>query len=558
MKDIFGTILILQFFVPAISGAQTTENATITWSAPLSAQEASDVRTEGTLIEAVNAAGTNTGSVTVNGVQFTNSTNLLSAATEASLLSRSTGDDGYDFLLGTVDFGNGPDEVELAIGAQQLVPGKNYLLQVWWTDGRRCCGNPRKMTIGDGLGQSVVLNSYGSKGFGQYAIGLFEARGVSQTMTLDTAGLTKFGSSGNAHITAYQVREVPFDSLARLESNVDTAVEVAASSVPPTSFAVVERETPTPRFAETTATVVERLQQLIVAGRPDLQPLPSEHQAAFQSLFQVSREQATEAYGVDLVIAVELQAAPDVTVLGVSIYEGLEQKGGYSDRYVLDRNRGLAINEDTLKLVVSDFRHTLRDVTQFYEGRSAEKRTVALNTVAAARPESVVVDRTGIRGDGGVVNEASTNTPFTGTVLDLSNGRQFVLTPFVDGRRHGLAESYYGFPNKLQRQWTYNQGQFDGELLHWSPYGPLVLQTQYADNVEAGVRTEWFHNSELSLRAFIEDGKQVGLSYHWTAKGEFSHCQHPDETKARDCPAVERIGSADSSELSRADFQDAG
>ena len=212
-------VVVVALLLPIIAVAQETDSTglgerssvgAITWKAPLNSLAPHDVRTEGALVEAVNATDTNAGSVTVNGVVFSNSADLLSSSTGEAFLNRATtGDLGYDRLLGTLDFGSGPNKVALRVGGGLLTPGHNYLIQVWWTDARSCCTNPRQMAIGDGLDNSVILDSYGLNKLGQYAVGHFTAGDQTQLLTLDTAGGSAFAKSGNAHITAYQIRNVP-------------------------------------------------------------------------------------------------------------------------------------------------------------------------------------------------------------------------------------------------------------------------------------------------------------------------------------------------------------
>ena len=171
--------------------------------------------------------------------------------------------------------------------------------------------------------------------------------------------------------------------------------------------------------------------------------------------------------------------------------------------------------------------------------------------VAAARPESVIVGRKDIKGNGGTVYESGTVTPFTGTVVQSIDGGQLTeLIHFIDGRRHGLAEVYTKFPDRLITRWAYKQGLIDGQVQVWSVYGPLLTQTQYADGVEVGVRSEWFGNGQLRLRRFIEDGEQSGMSYHWKGDGSFSHCEDSNGKKGRECPGTEHIGSAEHAQLS--------
>lgn len=174
---------------------------TINWGVAQNSTAATDVLNTGTTVDAINATSTgNVGSVTVNGVTFTNSSILPNNTGSSFLVGNTTGDANYDALLDTLDFGGGT-ATSINVGAGSLVAGNDYSIQVWFTDLRSCCSN-RTMTYGDGMGNTVNVHA-SLGGLGQYAIGTFTAGGTSQTLSLTT------NNFGNAHISAYQVRETP-------------------------------------------------------------------------------------------------------------------------------------------------------------------------------------------------------------------------------------------------------------------------------------------------------------------------------------------------------------
>lgn len=181
----------------------------ITWEPVQNTAEASDVIAVGDLIEAFNATSTSSAGnqVVVNGVQFTNTGDLLSLNSNTNFLGTATsGDADYDSLLSSLDFGGGSGVSQLLIGGGSLQSGSSYLLQVWFTD-LRVEFSARNMIFGDGQGNNVSLNASGSapsqqQPLGQFAIGTFTASAATQTLTL------KPEDFGNSHITAYQVRSV--------------------------------------------------------------------------------------------------------------------------------------------------------------------------------------------------------------------------------------------------------------------------------------------------------------------------------------------------------------
>ena len=200
-----------------IAAAHPLNAAPITWGPAVAvgtgAGNSADVSTNGTLVEAFNAAISSYtgGNRTVNGVTFVATTNLLpSNATGVIDFSIGTngGDEAYDAILSTADYGGGQsttivigdgDGNATVTGAGLLEVGKNYEIQVWFVDDRTTA-NSRVMGFAGGSSNPVVnLND-------QFAIGTFTADATTQALFLDTVSpATGFD---NVHLTAYQIRSL--------------------------------------------------------------------------------------------------------------------------------------------------------------------------------------------------------------------------------------------------------------------------------------------------------------------------------------------------------------
>jgi len=190
-------LLYLISFALVVSLANSVSAAMITWGDAFDVVGPEDVIATGMLHEAVNGSSV-VGEVVVNGVTFTNSDDLLGNSVGAIFLAgNTTGDDDYDEILSTLDYGGGTSTT-ISVGSGTLTSGAAYLVQLWFTDLRAAQMN-RVMTFGDGLGNTVDVHASGA-GLGQYAVGTFTADAGSQTLSLIT------NAFGNAHITAYQVR----------------------------------------------------------------------------------------------------------------------------------------------------------------------------------------------------------------------------------------------------------------------------------------------------------------------------------------------------------------
>lgn len=176
------------------------------------AGNASDVSTTGTLVEAYNAANSGSEapeSVTVNGVEFITTQDLLGGDYRKALdLSAQTngGDEAYDTLLSTADFGANEDTVPIVVGDGDgnasvtgpglLSVGSRYEVQVWYVDDRNE-HDARVQSVASAEGAAEVeLND-------QFVIGTFTATETTQTLFFQTPAPKNFN---NVHLTAYQIR----------------------------------------------------------------------------------------------------------------------------------------------------------------------------------------------------------------------------------------------------------------------------------------------------------------------------------------------------------------
>jgi hypothetical protein len=200
-----------------IAAAHPSGAAPITWGTPVAVRtgtgNSADVSTQGTLVEAFNAAISSYtgGNKTVNGVTFVATTNLLpSNATTVNDFSIATngGDANYDAILSTADYGGG-DSTTIIIGdgdgnssvngAGLLEIGKKYQIQVWFVDDRSFSDARTMGFASSSTAAKVNLND-------QYVIGTFTADATTQTLFLDTVSSAAGDTFGNAHLTAYQIR----------------------------------------------------------------------------------------------------------------------------------------------------------------------------------------------------------------------------------------------------------------------------------------------------------------------------------------------------------------
>jgi len=169
-----------------------SDAGTITWGSVEDYASPADVRTEGVLVEAVNATGAEgAASPVINGVEFVADTTLLNGDATTNFLGNDTGDIAYNQFLNSLDYGSNET---LEIGEGLLTVGKEYLVQAWFVD-ERSSTDARSMQFGDGAGNlSGEVND-------QFVTGTFIADGGTQTLTVN-------GVSSGPHFTGYQLRDL--------------------------------------------------------------------------------------------------------------------------------------------------------------------------------------------------------------------------------------------------------------------------------------------------------------------------------------------------------------
>ena len=177
----------------------------INWGPTTDILSPTEVINSGKLIEAFNASGTTSASdQTVNGVLFTGTSSLLPENDDSDCFSGDTGDEAYNALLSSIDYGG--ESATLKVGGGKLTVGTEYTIQLWYVDTR----NQGQISVSDAETPSKVVTLVGSREkrafrkyglTGQFAVGTFVAAGSAQKITLKSAG------SKNVHITAYQIRD---------------------------------------------------------------------------------------------------------------------------------------------------------------------------------------------------------------------------------------------------------------------------------------------------------------------------------------------------------------
>ena len=196
----------------ALGTAGVASGASISWGSAqdTTASAADDIVDGGAVVLAINGHNFSNDAngpadVTLDGVLFSGESFLGQNFNLAGLLDgATTGDADYDALLNNASIVNGgsPSNANTVYSIAGLTGGTDYYVQVWFADER---SDTRTMTYGDNeVAESTVsVAAFGANGFGQFAVGTFEADGSTQDLRLQSVGF------GRGHITAILVREVP-------------------------------------------------------------------------------------------------------------------------------------------------------------------------------------------------------------------------------------------------------------------------------------------------------------------------------------------------------------
>ncbi|MGJ8678380.1 MAG: PEP-CTERM sorting domain-containing protein [Akkermansiaceae bacterium] len=182
----------------------TSQAATIAWTNSFITDE-NDISFDGTLVEAINTAGTLPGedvTVTVGGSSITfveNNAIGNNNTNNTGFFALNTGNTDYNTLLNTIDFG--PNAQSSATYTfTSLTLGNVYQVQFWYADDAGVTAG-RTMTL-DGTGDSVITAD-------SYATGTFTADATTQDLTWTS-------SAQGIRVTALQLRAVPEPSSAAL------------------------------------------------------------------------------------------------------------------------------------------------------------------------------------------------------------------------------------------------------------------------------------------------------------------------------------------------------
>ena len=161
---------------------------------------ASDVRTNGILIQAEYAGGS--GAQTVNGVNFHDgfSDYVLPSGTTKGAYLNDAGSESYNAILTAFAYDSHGKPGPTVLTLKGLTPGKKYEVQLWSLDDRPG-QNEREVNFSDSRGN---LSPSFTEGSNTIILGTFTAD--APTQSIEVNGITEEYAK---NLNAFQVRQVP-------------------------------------------------------------------------------------------------------------------------------------------------------------------------------------------------------------------------------------------------------------------------------------------------------------------------------------------------------------
>ena len=194
--------------------------STVTWTTG-DTTGASDIAGAGYVVYAQNGGPGSTGTLNINGVEFTSGFIGSLGSTWADAAFRNnvdTGDEGMNDLLGTVSFGDKPATVTV----EGLLIGIEYTVQAFYAD-RRGGYDGRTLYFDDNNGnaQAGEANAKGDGiGIGQFAVGTFVAESNTETITITS------NWGGGVDMSGFLLRETNSIDYVLGDVNLDNTVDI--------------------------------------------------------------------------------------------------------------------------------------------------------------------------------------------------------------------------------------------------------------------------------------------------------------------------------------------
>lgn len=92
-------------------------------------------------------------------------------------------------------------------------------------------------------------------------------------------------------------------------------------------------------------------------------------------------------------------------------------------------------------------------------------------------------------------------------------------TPFVNGKRHGVAKGYDN-KGKILSETTYVRDFKVGVARYFYPNGQVKMESEFKDNHKQGIQREYYKNGAIKKETSYEWGDKEGLEKTYRRNGE--------------------------------------
>jgi hypothetical protein len=119
----------------------------------------------------------------------------------------------------------------------------------------------------------------------------------------------------------------------------------------------------------------------------------------------------------------------------------------------------------------------------------------------------------------GILFEGDSDTPFTGVLQGMNNGR------VENGKKEGEWRSFYS-SGQLKEKGFYKNGSLIGEWVTYHENGQVEHKGSYKNGNRDGEWVSYHENGQVQARYLIKDGREEGLVQFWDEDGilDFEVC----------------------------------
>ena len=127
--------------------------------------------------------------------------------------------------------------------------------------------------------------------------------------------------------------------------------------------------------------------------------------------------------------------------------------------------------------------------------------------------------------ENGIENALKDGEPFSGAVIKKGPNEYNMTYFYQNGKRHGVAISYYD-NKQIELEITYKNGIKDGEEIKFHANGKPAYKKTYKNNMLNGEEILFDENGKAQKQSFYKDNKLDGKVSYFNDKGEYTKIEN--------------------------------